>query len=113
MIPKACRLFGIMRQNTSVGQTVESMTRNGWVYLALLSPYSPTIWLYQPGESGRGSFREYNPRAEHPPVAATSLDWYRGWRDFLEFAEIGEAPDDPSVRPDNPALRPPPLARAR
>jgi hypothetical protein len=23
------------------------------------------------------------------PAAEKSLDWYRGWRDYLEFAEIG------------------------
>jgi uncharacterized protein YbcC (UPF0753/DUF2309 family) len=78
------KMLGIMRQDTPVGKTVESMTRNGWVYLALLDPHSQTIWFYRNGE-----FHEYTPRAAQLPVAASSLDWYRGWRDFLEFAEIG------------------------
>jgi uncharacterized protein YbcC (UPF0753/DUF2309 family) len=78
------KMLGIMRQDTPVGKTVESMTRNGWVYLALLDPSSPTIWTYRDG-----GFHEYEPHAAQLPAAASSLDWYRGWRDFLEFAEIG------------------------
>jgi uncharacterized protein YbcC (UPF0753/DUF2309 family) len=78
------KMLGIMRQDTPVGKTVESMTRNGWVHLALLDPNSPTIWTYR-----AGGFHEYKPRAAQLPAAASSLDWYRGWRDFLEFAEIG------------------------
>jgi uncharacterized protein YbcC (UPF0753/DUF2309 family) len=77
-------MLGIMRQDTPVGKTVESMTRNGWVYLALLDPNSQKIWMYRDGE-----FRPYSRQADELPTAATSLDWYRGWRDFLEFAEIG------------------------
>ena len=33
---------------------------------------------------------DYVPEAAHLPRAAGSIDWYRGWRDHLEFAEIGE-----------------------
>jgi uncharacterized protein YbcC (UPF0753/DUF2309 family) len=87
------KMLGIMRQDTPVGKTVDSMTRNGWVYLALLDPHSSKIWLYRGGD-----FHEYAPRASHLPAAASSLDWYRGWRDFLEFAEIGTA-DPPAAPP--------------
>ena len=40
------------------------MTRNGWVYLALLDPNSQKIWLYC-----NGGFREYRPRATELPAA--------------------------------------------
>jgi uncharacterized protein YbcC (UPF0753/DUF2309 family) len=96
-------MLGIMRQNTPVGKTVNDMTRNGWVYLALLSPYSSTIWVYRDG-----GFHEYEPRGEALPTAATSLDWYRGWRDFLEFAELGKNHTPPG-KEDDPDLRPLPL----
>ena len=36
-----------------------------------------------------GVFRPYAPKVASLPVAPTSVDWYRGWRDHLEFAEIG------------------------
>ena len=36
-----------------------------------------------------GEFHPYTPHADELPRAATSADWYRGWRDHLEFAEIG------------------------
>ena len=60
-----------------------AMIENEWVQLALLSPLQNDILLYQKGE-----FRRYRPQAAHLPTAATSADWYRGWRDHLEFAEI-------------------------
>ena len=36
-----------------------------------------------------GAFTPYMPQASDLPQAASSVDWYRGWRDHLEFAEIG------------------------
>src|SRR5205814_1488824 len=36
-----------------------------------------------------GAFHPYQPEAEQLPRAASSVDWYRGWRDHLEFAEVG------------------------
>jgi uncharacterized protein YbcC (UPF0753/DUF2309 family) len=73
-------MFHILAHNP-LGRT---MTENGWVQLALQSPDSAEILLYQKGE-----FRPYRPQATSLPSAATSADWYRGWRDHLEFAEIG------------------------
>jgi hypothetical protein len=28
-------------------------------------------------------------QTDHLPQAPSSVDWYRGWREHLEFAEIG------------------------
>ena len=36
-----------------------------------------------------GAFRPYKPGASSLPTAPSSADWYRGWRDHLEFAVIG------------------------
>ena len=60
------------------------MIRNGWVYLAVLDPDSPRIHVYRDG-----AFQPYQPQATKLPTASTSVDWYRGWREHLEFAEIG------------------------
>ncbi len=35
-----------------------------------------------------GAFVPYEPTTDHLPRAASSVDWYRGWRDHLEFARI-------------------------
>lgn len=67
--------------NNPLGKT---MTENGWVQLALQSPDTNAILLYQNGE-----FVPYKPLATELPTAASSVDWYRGWRDHLEFAVIG------------------------
>jgi uncharacterized protein YbcC (UPF0753/DUF2309 family) len=63
---------------------IARVVRNGWVQLALLDPYSPAVRLYRDG-----AFEVYQPEAVELPAVPTSADWYRGWRDHLEFAAIG------------------------
>jgi hypothetical protein len=62
---------------------IGKLCRNRWVRLAVLDPSSCELSVYQSGE-----FRPYQPQAGVLPKAASSVDWYRGWRDHLEFAEI-------------------------
>ncbi|MFO0878592.1 MAG: DUF2309 domain-containing protein [Gemmataceae bacterium] len=73
-------LIGIMDRNPDVGR----MIRNGWVQLTLLDPVTATLRIFR-----NGRFEPYTPAVDHLPKAATSADWYRGWRDHLEFAQIG------------------------
>jgi len=76
----------IMDQNPMIGR----ICRNGWVQLATLDSDSRQIHFYD-----RGEFRPYQVQVTSIPNAATSVDWYLGWRDHLDFAEIG----DLSARP--------------
>ena len=62
---------------------IERLVRNSWVQLAVLDPNSSRCELFE-----CGGFFPYRPQADRLPVATQSLDWYRGWRDYLEFAEI-------------------------
>ena len=64
----------------------KSMTEGGWVQLAVLSPETGELLVFEDG-----AFRPYKPGASSLPTAPSSADWYRGWRDHLEFAQIGEA----------------------
>jgi hypothetical protein len=64
--------------------TLDRLVRNRWVRLATLDPHSSRIELFE-----YRRFFPYQPVADRLPVAEASLDWYRGWRDHLEFAEIG------------------------
>lgn len=73
-------ILGIMNRNPGIGVLV----RNGWVLLTLQDPHTGEISEYRDGE-----FRPYTPQADRLPTAASSTDWYRGWRDHLEFAEVG------------------------
>ncbi len=73
-------MLGIMERN----KTIDTLCRHGWVHLAVLDPDSEEIQVF---EGGR--FRPYCPHAPSLPRASASVDWYRGWRDHLEFAEIG------------------------
>jgi uncharacterized protein YbcC (UPF0753/DUF2309 family) len=57
--------------------------RNEWVQLAVLSPDSADVQIFRDGV-----FCPYQPQASRLPKAASSVDWYRGWREDLEFAEI-------------------------
>jgi hypothetical protein len=74
-------MLDIMARQPAMGRLIA----NGWVQLATLDPYSPTLHTFQ-----NGGFQEYQPHAEQLPHAASSVDWYRGWRDHLEFAQIGK-----------------------
>ncbi|MBL9083422.1 MAG: DUF2309 domain-containing protein [Planctomycetales bacterium] len=72
-------ILGIMDRNPVIGRIL----RNGWAQLALLDPHSSKVLHYH-----RGEFVEHVPEKQELPRAATSTDWYRGWRDHLEFAVI-------------------------
>ncbi|OWK37671.1 DUF2309 domain-containing protein [Fimbriiglobus ruber] len=73
-------MLQIIEKNEGIGR----MCRNGWVQLAVLDPGSDAIQVFR-----NGTFHPYEPVASELPRAASSVDWYRGWRDHLEFAEIG------------------------
>jgi hypothetical protein len=70
----------IMDRNPGIGR----LCRNEWIQLAVIEPESLAIHVYRDG-----TFVPYLPQSTVLPQAATSVDWYRGWRDHLEFAEIG------------------------
>lgn len=72
-------MLGIFERHPEIATVV----RNGWVQLATLDPDSGSIHLFE-----RGEFRPYQPQSSELPKAASSTDWYRGWRDNLEFAKI-------------------------
>jgi uncharacterized protein YbcC (UPF0753/DUF2309 family) len=72
-------MLQIMDRNEGIGK----LCRNRWVRLAVLDPATGELSLFQ-----LGGFRPYQPQAGVLPKAASSVDWYRGWRDHLEFAEI-------------------------
>jgi uncharacterized protein YbcC (UPF0753/DUF2309 family) len=74
----------VMRRVLDGNPAGRAMVDNGWVYLAVQSPDTNDVQLYQKGE-----FVPYRPQAARLPSAPSSVDWYRGWRDHLEFAEIG------------------------
>jgi uncharacterized protein len=71
----------IMDRNPQVGRIL----RNGWAQLAVLDPWSPRISLLRDGQFG-----EFQPIGAELPLASNSADWYRGWRDHLEFALISD-----------------------
>jgi uncharacterized protein YbcC (UPF0753/DUF2309 family) len=75
-------MLGLIEQNAMIAR----MCRNQWVRLAVLHPRTGEVFLYN-GED----FRLYEPQAQELPQASSSLDWYQGWRDHLEFAEINSS----------------------
>jgi uncharacterized protein len=72
-----------IRQIMDRDPLVAKIFRNGWSQLALLNPNSNEILVYRQGE-----FHPYQPDITDLPKAASSLDWYRGTRDHMEFAQI-------------------------
>lgn len=63
---------------------VDTMIRNGWVQMTVQHPETGAVQVFKDG-----AFVPYESQADELPRAATSADWYRGWRDHLEFATIG------------------------
>ncbi len=82
-------MLGVMERRPAIGRLV----RDRWVYLALLDPHGSTLQLYRDG-----AFQPYQPQATGLPTAASSVDWYRGWRDHLEFAAIENTPPRSGIR---------------
>ncbi len=72
-----------IRQIMDRDPLVGKILRNGWSQLALLDPHSHEILVYRDGE-----FHQYEQSLTELPKAESSLDWYRGQRDHLEFAKI-------------------------
>jgi uncharacterized protein YbcC (UPF0753/DUF2309 family) len=77
-------LLRILDQNPSIGK----LCRNHWMQLAVLDPDSSAIAVYR-----NGQFQPYKPETDRLPQAGSSLDWYRGWRDHLGFAQLNSQGD--------------------
>ena len=82
--PEAIR--NIMARNPAVRQIIA----NGWVQVALLSPDSPDLLLYE-----AGSFRPWSPRNAGLPRVDSSWEWFRGQRDNLDFALLNPVREVP------------------
>lgn len=84
-------IFGILAANA----TVKRIIGNGWIQLALLDPDSNQLQVYESGK-----FVPFEPTEQKLPTAPSSVDWYRGWRKHLGFAEISTNPPAASQRGD-------------
>ena len=72
-------MLRLIERNLVVGR----LCRNGWVQLTTVDPQTRELSVYD------GSvFKPYKPQATSLPHAKSSAEWYRGWREHLEFAEI-------------------------
>jgi uncharacterized protein len=72
-------MLRIMECDPGIGR----LCRNQWVLLAVIDPQTHALSVFQ-----RNVFHPYEPQASVLPRAASSAEWYRAWRDHLEFAEI-------------------------
>ncbi|MFO0900546.1 MAG: DUF2309 domain-containing protein [Pirellulales bacterium] len=72
-------VLGILDRHENIGR----LFRNEWCALAVLHAETGESWWFRQGE-----FVRFTPPASPLPKAAASVEWYRGWRDHLEFAEI-------------------------
>jgi uncharacterized protein YbcC (UPF0753/DUF2309 family) len=84
----------VMQSVMERNAVIRRILGNGWALLAVLSPDSGELHVFQNGE-----FRNYRPETGSLPAAACSTDWYRGWRDHLGFAQIDEWISDHGTAP--------------
>ena len=54
---------------------------NGWIRMALIDPASRKMWILQDKD-----FIPYEPTRTQVPMASSSLKWYEGHREDLDFA---------------------------
>ncbi len=80
-------MLRIMDRNEGIGR----LCRNEWIQLAVLHPETRKISVFH-----NGVFEPYEAQAKALPQAASSVDWYRGWRDHLEFSQIAAGADGAS-----------------
>ncbi len=69
----------LMRRNP----TVDSLARNGWVQVALMHPTSGDLCVFDGTD-----FVPHEPSPAPLRRAGSSVEWYRGKRDHLDFVEI-------------------------
>jgi uncharacterized protein YbcC (UPF0753/DUF2309 family) len=72
-------MLRIMDSNATIGR----LCRNEWVQLATLDPQDGRIHLFRGGR-----FEPYQPETDALPQVRASIDWYRGWRDHLGYAQV-------------------------
>lgn len=65
---------------------------NGWVQLTLLDPHSAQLLVYR-----NDAFHPYEPTVNELPQVHSSLEWYRGWRDHLGFAQVVDDDSRPTT----------------
>jgi len=69
---------------------ISQIIRNEWAQLAVMSPKDDRIYVL----TGGRHWKLYEPESTELPKAASSIDWYRGWRDNLNYALITGAAGD-------------------
>ncbi|MEX0701761.1 MAG: DUF2309 domain-containing protein [Planctomycetales bacterium] len=82
-------MSGLMDRQPGIG----GLCRHGWIQLAVLEPHTSEIQVFS-----NGRFEPHRPEAAELPEARSSADWYRGWRDHLDFASIAGAWATPARR---------------
>ncbi len=75
----------LFREMMAGNPGAEGMTRNGWVQVALIHPGTGAIVVYDHGE-----FQPYTASADPLRRVHSSVEWYGGKRDHLEFVEVAQ-----------------------
>jgi uncharacterized protein YbcC (UPF0753/DUF2309 family) len=75
-------LHSIMQQNPAIARLV----RNEWVQLATIDAQTGAIHRFRAGE-----FEVHDVSSNDLPTVASSVEWYRGWRDHLGFATVNSS----------------------
>lgn len=74
-----------MEKIIAQNEAIKKLCNGDWVQLAVLDSASSEIQLYR-----NQKFEPYKPESKKLDSASSSVDWYRGWRDHLKFASVGQ-----------------------
>ncbi len=74
-----------MQRIINDNEAISLLVKGNWVQLAVFDADTAQMHRYVDGD-----FVVYEPESTELPTTDTSIDWYRGWRDHLGFAEVGQ-----------------------
>ena len=74
-----------MKKIIMQNEGIRKLCDGHWVQLAILDAKSSELKFYRDG-----GFENHKPQTGDLAKASGSVDWYRGWRDHLKFASVGQ-----------------------
>jgi uncharacterized protein len=74
-----------MKKIIAQNEGIRKLCDGDWVQLAILDTKTPELKFYRNRE-----FENHKSQTGDLAKASGSVDWYRGWRDHLKFASVGQ-----------------------
>jgi hypothetical protein len=75
-------MLSIMARNEGISR----LCRGEWIHLVLLDPETSELVIFR-----GGAFEPFYPTTDELPIADSSVEWYGGHREHLDFATVKDS----------------------